>query len=232
MRSLVLRRAFAAWPITITLLVSLSACASASQPAPVATISAAALPADWQQIQIPDATLALPPAWAPVAPDTLDLSESITAMAAENPDLQAALEQGRAELTAGQVQLIAYDLVPDNLGDTGFPTNLRIGRQTYPDAPDPQEVADVNEQDLRATAGFSDIQRTPVTIGDTPATRLTSILAVKNDVGPLRLAIEQYIIVIGPDVFVLTFTTPQDKHAMYRPTFDQILATLRVTSAS
>lgn len=232
MRHPIMHRLLLMWLMITAFSVGLSACSSTPQPTPAATISAAALPADWQQIRLPGMSLALPPAWATVAPDALDLNESITAMAAENPELEAALQQGRAELTSGQTQLIAYDFAPENLQDTGFPTNLRIGRQSYPDAPDPQQVADVNEQDLRATSGFSDIQRTPVAIGDLLATRLTSILAVKNEVQPLRLAIEQYILVIERDVLVLTFTTPEDQQAAYRQTFDQILATLRITAES
>ncbi|HEX6287566.1 MAG TPA: hypothetical protein VFZ66_00170 [Herpetosiphonaceae bacterium] len=215
----------------VVIALLLSSCGSAARPAPAATIAAGPLPADWQRVDLPQLSLALPPEWAVTDAADVDLSSAVTEMAGQNPQLKTALEQGRAALTSGQVQLIAYDLDPARIGESGFPTNVRLGRHVFPDAPAPETVADVNEQDLRQTPGFSEVQRASVAIGDLTATRLTSKLQINDVAGqPLALALEQYLLINGNDLYVLTFTTPTDRQQSYRAVFDQILGTVRVES--
>ena len=212
----------------LTLLL-LSGCGSSAAPAPEATIATGALPNDWQQIDLPPVSLALPAEWAITDASMIDPTSAVTEMASQNPQLQTVLEQGHAALVSGQIQMIAYDLEPERLSETGFPTNVRLGRQTFPEAPALDKVSDVNEQDLRNTTGFSEVQRTPVAIGNLDATRLTSKLELKDAIGnPLALAFEQYLLVKGNEVFVLTFTAPAEVQPNYRTVFDQILGTLRI----
>ena len=206
----------------------LAACGSAPQAAPATTIAAATLPGDWQRIDLPQMALALPPPWVVTAAEDIDPSAAVAEAAAQNPQLAAALERGQIELASGQVQLIAYDLDPANLTTTNYPTNIRVGRQTYPSEPTLQAVADANEQDLRATTGITDVQRAAVEISGNAATRLTSKLQINDTIGnPLTLALEQYLLVNGKDVFIIVFTAPTDQQERYRTIFDQILATLR-----
>jgi hypothetical protein len=213
----------------ICLIWLLCSCGSSATPAPAATIAAGSLPDGWQQVDVPPVSLALPDEWAFSDPGDLDAGGAITQMASQNPQLQTVLEQGRAALVAGQIQLIAYDLDPERIGDSGFPTNVRLGRQSLPEALTLDKVSDVNERDLRNTAGFSEVQRTPVAIGNLAATRLTSTLEIKDPLGePLLLAFEQYLLVSGKDLFVLTFTSPAGQSPSYRSVFDQILGTLRI----
>jgi hypothetical protein len=221
--------AFSRWFSLFCVIALLCSCGSSAAPAPAATIAAGSLPDDWQQVDVPPVSLALPAEWAFTDPGDLDAGGAVTAMAGQNPQLQTVLEQGRSALVAGQIQLIAYDLDPERIGERGFPTNVRLGRQSFPEAPTLDKVSDVNEQDLRNTAGFSEVQRTPVAIGNLDATRLTSKLEIKDALGePLVLASEQYLLVRGNDLFVLTFTTPAEQLPSYRPIFDQILGTLRI----
>jgi len=209
--------------------VCLSSCGSAAQPAPAATIAAGPLPADWQRVDIPQVSLALPPEWVVTDAADIDPSSAVTEMANQNPQLKSVLEQGRAALSSGQVQLIAYDLDSERIGETGFPTSVRLGHQAFSEPPSLPTVSDVNEQDLRNTPGFSDVQRTPVAIGNLSATRLTSKLQI-NDAGgqALTLALEQYVFVNRTDVYVLTFTSPTERQQQYRVIFDRILGTVRV----
>jgi hypothetical protein len=207
----------------------LAACSTSTQPAPQATIAAAALPADWQRIQQPQFSLALPPEWTVTSAEEMNVADAVNEMAAQNPQLKAVLEQGRAALISGQVQLLAFDLNPERIDISGFPTNIRIGRQTVANPAVLEQVADVNEQDLRNTPGFSEVKRTPVLVSGVPATRLTSQLQVNDTAGqPLTLAVEQYLLVDNKEVFVITLTTPHAQQEAYRTTFDQILATLRL----
>jgi hypothetical protein len=213
--------------------VLLTSCGSSAEPAPAATIAAGPLPADWQRIELPQVSLALPPEWAVIDAADVDPSSAVAEMANQNPQLKAVLEQGRAALTSGQVQLIAYDLDPERVGETGFPTNIRIGHQAFSEPPTLTKVSDVNEQDLRKTPGFTDVQRTPVAIGNLPATRLSSKLHINDAAAqPFTLALEQYVIVSQHDVYVLTFTTASERAEHYRSTFDQILGTIRVEATS
>lgn len=216
--------------IAVALIVLLlSSCGSSAPTAPAATIAAGALPNDWQRIDLPPVSLALPAEWAITDASAIDPGSAVTEMANQNPQLKTVLEQGRAALTSGQIQLIAYDLDLDLLRNTGFPTNIRLGRQTFPEAPALDTVSNVNEQDLRNTPGFSDVQRTPVAIGSLAATRLTSRLEINDASGSsLALAFEQYLLVSRNDLFVLTFTAPAEVLPNYRTTFDQILGTLRI----
>lgn len=207
-------------------------CGGATTPPPEATIAAAPLPADWQRIDLQRMTLALPPEWAVTSPEDIDVSEATTEMATQNPQLKALLEQGRVALQSGQMQIIAYDVAPERVDESGFPTNLRIGQQQFPQAPTLSEVSDANEQELRATAGFSNVQRTPVLLGGTAATRLQSSLQIKDGLGqPVDLALEQYLLLNGKDLQIITLTTPARQQQTYRPIFDQILTTLRVEAA-
>lgn len=214
--------------LTIGLL--LSGCGSTAPTTPAATIAAVSLPADWQRVDLRQVSLALPPDWMTTTPDNLDVGSVVDQMASQNPQLKAALDRGRVALGSGQVQLIAYDLAPTDMDQTGFPPNLQIGRQQYSEAPDLANVAAVNEEDLRKTTGVSDVQRTPVSLAGKPSTRLTSKLQL-NDVSgqPLKLAVEQYLLVEGNTVFVISITAPEARPASYRKTLDQILGTLRFT---
>ncbi|HEY0604115.1 MAG TPA: DcrB-related protein [Herpetosiphonaceae bacterium] len=207
----------------------LSSCGSAAAPEPAATIAAGALPNGWQQIDLPPVSLALPAEWSITDAGMIDSNSAVTEMAGQNPQLKTVLEQGRAALVSGQIQLIAYDLELERLSETGFPTNFRLGRQILPETATLDKVSDANEQDLRNTPGFSEVTRTPVAIGNLDATRLTSKLEIKDAIGnPLALAFEQYVLVSRNDVFVLTFTAPAEVQPSYRTTFDQILGTLRI----
>lgn len=227
-------RPYARWLTTLlTLTALLASCGSSAQTAPVATIAAAPLPADWQRIALQQIALALPATWVTATPEDQDLGQAATDMATQNPALKTALDQGRVALASGQVQLIAYDFDPDRAAEVSFPANVRIGRQTLPEPPDPAKVAEVNEQDLRKTAGFSDVQRATVSVGPTPATRLTSKLQINDATGqPIKLALEQYVLVQGNDVYAVTFTSDQKQQGQYRNMFDQILGTLRFSGTA
>ena len=212
--------------------VYLTACGSAPAQTPTATIAAAPLPVDWQRIDLGKLTLALPAEWVLTSPEELDVSNAVTEMAVQNPQLKAVLEQGRIALGSGQVQLIAYDVAPERLGATAFPTNLRVGQQTFAEAPTLNAVSDANEQELRATAGFSDVERTAIMLGDQSATRLRSTLRVNDPLGEqLQLTLEQYLVLQDKELYIITLTTPTSQQAAYRPIFDQILATTRLEPA-
>lgn len=224
------------WMRSFTLIglviVSLAGCGSTPSQPPAATIAAAPLPADWQRVDVRELSLALPPEWVLTSPEELDVSGAVTEMAAQNPQLQTLLEQGQVALGSGQVQLIAYDVAPERIDATGFPTNLRVGQQTFTDAPALSAVSDANEQELRATAGFSDVERATALLGDQQTTRLRSTLRVNNPLGePIQLALEQYLVLRGKELYIMTLTTPAGQQEFYRPIFDQILATMRLEPA-
>lgn len=214
------------------LIVVLSGCSGGSTPPPVATIAAATLPDDWQRIDQPQLTLALPPQWSVIAAEDVDLSGAIEEAAAQNPELQSLLERGQAELVSGVVQVIAFDLDPANLGAAAYPANLRIGRQSYPEPPTLAAVSDVNEQELKGNASFREVQRAPVELSGRSATRLTSKLQINDSTGnSLPLALEQYLLIEGSDVYIVSFTVPEEQQPTYRSTLDQILATLQFKPA-
>lgn len=228
----VIRRQIVALFFTLGLIGLLAGCGAGQSAAPVATIAAAALPADWQRIQLPQAELALPPQWAVTAAEDIDGGGTIEEAAAQNPALQTLLERGQAELSAGTIQLIAYDLDPASLEAVPYPANVRIGRQSYPESPTLAAVSDANEQDLKSNASFQEVQRAPVELSGRPATRLTSRLPINDSTGnPLDLALEQYLLIDDKDVYIISFTVPSAQQARYRASIDQILATLRFKSA-
>lgn len=223
---MLVRRWMPGWLLLLAL--ALSGCGN-TPPPPAVTIAAAPLPAGWQQSPLPSGSIALPPDWGLVAAQDTDMSAAIAEAAAQNPDLEAVLSRGQAELATGTVQLIAVDLVADAQDQSAYPTNVRLGRQQFQEAPTLNAVSDANEQDLRNTAGFSDVQRTPVQLADRPATRLASKLTINDAVGaPLVLAVEQYVLVKDTDLYIITFSASETNAARYRATYDQILATLRL----
>ena len=214
-------------------IVLIAGCGATPAPTPTATIAAAPLPTDWQHIQLRELSLALPPEWVLTAAEDLDVSDAVTEMAAQNPELQALLDQGRTALGAGQVQLIAFDVAPERIDPSGFPTNLRVGQQSFAEAVSLAAVSDANEQELRTTAGFSAVERAAVMLGEHPATRLRSTLQINNSVGdPMQLMLEQYLVPRGQELFIVTLTTPAGREQIYRAIFDQILATIRLEPAS
>jgi hypothetical protein len=215
--------------LVLCLAIALGGCGATPGSPPVATIAAAALPTNWQRIDLPQLALALPPEWAVTAAEDLDLSGAIEEVAAQNPQLQALLERGQVDLASGALQLIAYDLDPASLSAAAYPANLRIGRQSYPQPPALASVSDVNEQDLKSNPSFREVQRAPVELSGHPATRLTSRLQINDSTGnPLDLALEQYLLVEGSDVYIISFTLAEGQQPRYRSIFDQILATLQL----
>lgn len=217
-------------PWICAMLLLLVGCGTASAPAPAATIAAAPLHAEWQQVELRGLSLALPPTWIAVDSADIDISAAASDLAGQNPQLQTALDQAKVALATGAVQFIAYDFDLERLDDASFPATLRIGRQRYPDAPDANVVADANEEQLRATEGFTDVQRLAVAIGDQPATRLTSTLQLNAADGEQQtLALEQYLLVRDTDVYVVTLTTTAAQQEDYRAIFDQIVGTLQLS---
>ena len=218
--------------IYLLVLVLLVGCGTDRGAAPVMTIVAAARPADWQPIALAQITLALPPEWSATEAADNAFDTSIEEAAAQNPQLQALLERGQADLASGVVELIAYDLDPGNLGAAAYPTNLRIGRQSYPEPPALAKVSDVNERDLRANGSFRDVDRAPVIVCGHDATRLRSRLQINDSTGnQLDLALEQYLLVESNAVYIVSFTMPADEQPNYRSTLDRILATLQLKPA-
>ena len=215
--------------VQVMLLLMLLVGCGSSTPAPTATIVAAPLPADWQRIDLPRLSLALPPEWVTTSADDLDVGDAVAEMSTRNPQLKSLLEQGRVALNSGQVQLIAYDVAAERADPSGFPANLRIGQQTFAQAPTLAAVSDVNEQELRATAGFSDVTRDTILLGGVTVTRLRSTLQITDSAGePLKLALEQYLLLHDKNMAVVTLTTAAGQQPTYRPIFDQILATLQL----
>lgn len=198
-------------------------------PPPSATIAAAALPADWQRVDLRELALALPPSWLTTTAEDLDLSAATTELVAQNPDLKSLLDGNRQALVAGQVQLIAYDLDPEHAADGGFPPSLRVGRQSFSAAPTLAAVSDANEQDLRASAGFSEVERDTVMLAGYEATRLAAQFQLKDASGePLTLALEQYLILQGKDLFVIAWSIPAGKQSAQGDTVERAMATLRL----
>ena len=218
-------------PVTGALLALvwlLASCGGSTAP-PVATIAAAPLPADWQPVELPAVTFALPPEWSVTRAEDLDFGPAATEMAGQNPQLQALLDQGRAALSSGEVQLIAYDLDLARGDPSGFPANLRVGQQIFAEAPSMHEVADVNERQLRETAAFTNVDRAAVMVGPTPATRLRSNLRIIDVAGqPLDLALEQYLLMEDTTLVIVTLTSTVGQQPLYRPIYDNILATLQL----
>lgn len=212
----------------LPLLWIVAGCGS-SAPAPVATIAAAPLPADWQPVELPEVTFALPPEWSVTAAEDLDFGPAATEMAGQNPQLQELLNQGRIALSSGEVQLIAYDLDLARGDPSGFPANVRVGQQTFAAAPTLSEVGDANERQLRATASFTNVERATVMVGPAPATRLRSTLQIGDAAGqPLQLALEQYLLLQKSSLVIVTLTTTVGQQPLYRETFDSILATMQL----
>jgi hypothetical protein len=215
--------------LAILVVLLLAACSPSAPPEPIAAIPAAATPADWQEIELESLSLALPPAWTVTLADAIDSSPPIDDLIERNPQLAAIVREGEAALRAGQIELVAYDLDPAALDDGDIPTSLRVGSQRSETPPSADQVADANEAQLRATPGFSNVERAPISLGDTAATRLTSTLTITDTAGePLAFHSEQYLIVDDATVQILSFTLPESNRARSRPVLDQILATVRL----
>ena len=210
------------------LLILLAACAG-QQPAPVAVLQAAPLPSGWQPVELPGLQLALPAEWSMLTATDTDQSAAIDALAAQHPQLEALLRSAAADLAAGNLELLAVDLAPAASGTSGYPASIRVGRQTYDAEVALDAVGDANERDLRSTPAFAAITREPVRIGEHAAERLRSQLSLSDKSGePLTLTFEQYLLVSGRDVVVLTFAAAEDNAARYRGTWDGVLSTLRL----
>ncbi len=211
------------------LLLLLAACSRAATPAPVATIPAAATPADWQAIELESLSLALPPSWTYAVADAIAPSPALDELAARNPQLAAVAREGEAALRAGHVQLIAYDLDPATLQDGMAPTSLHIGSQPNDTTLTAEQVAAANEAQLRTTPGFRNVERAAVTIAETPAMRLTSTLTITDTTGgALTFHHEQYLLIDRTTVHILSFTLPETRRAQSGALLDQILATVRL----
>lgn len=213
----------------LPLLIFLAGCGGSATPAPVATIAAAPLPADWQPLELPEVTLAIPPEWIANAAGDLDVETAATEMAGQNPQLATLLNQSRVALASGEIELIAYDVDLARSDPTGFPANLRIGQQTFATAPALGDVSEANERQLRETPAFTNVDRATVLVGPTTATRLRSTLQIADPTGqPLQLALEQYLLLRDKTLIVVTLTTTVGQQPLYRATFDGIMATVQL----
>lgn len=210
----------------------LAACAG-QEPAPVAVLQAAPLPSGWQPIELSASQLALPAGWSVLTAAELDQSAAIDELTAQHPELEALLQSSAAELAAGNLELLAVDLAPADGDGSAYPASVRVGQQTYNAEVTLDAVGDANENELRSTPAFTAVLREPVRIGEHAAERIRSQLSLSDPAGrPLTLVFEQYLLVSGKNVVVVTFAAAQESAARYRATWDGVLSTLRLAPDS
>ncbi len=191
------------------------------------TITAVSIPQGWQSVKKNNVSFALPPGWEVLATEDANFGEAMDELVRQNPRLQPVATQARTAVASGQVQVLAFDLSPEGVLPT-FTTNLSIGRQEMPRAASLDDVAEANQEQLRAN-GFREIERGTTTTGGEEVARLSSTLSITDTLGEeLPLAFEQYILVEGRQQWVLTFATIAEQRQDLRPTFERIVGTFRV----
>jgi hypothetical protein len=188
-------------------------------PPPQATITAVDPPKDWQWLELPHLTLALPPSWVvPVVEDRAEIDPTAT-------------EVPRFQLPAPQdpIHLTAFDVDPEQTDETGIVTTLRIEVQPETEPADLLQIADADAQQVSTTPEAGDLQRTPIRIDGTDAVRLRWPLQDKlTPEQPRTLVVERYIMVVDNTVYRFDFTTSAGQAETYRAAFDQVMASLRI----
>ena len=191
-------------------------------------VTAVTLPSGWQTVKQGEFVFALPPAWEVVSAEEGGFESALDDLVRENPRLQGAAEQGRQAMAGGQIELMAFDLAPEN-ASAEFTTNLSMGQQALDRLASLEEVATANERQLQAS-GFTEVRRTTATIGGQQMARLSSTLQLQAaDQLPLDLALEQYIVVRKQQQYIVTFTTTTALAGRMRPVFEQIMTTFQIS---
>lgn len=181
------------------------------------------VPAGWRAVdQSADGyRLALPPTWRQIDLDPTTVSNSVTAVAQQDPQLSTWLNNQTATLIASNVHFFAIDFAPEALA-SGSATSLNVISQSVPASVSLDLVVQVSAGQLENLPGVvQPIAHRRVALPAGAAERFDYSISV----GSQNVATTQFILLAAGRSYVLTFSTSPDKHATYAPTFDQIAQT-------
>lgn len=239
----------------VTLLLAsaaLSACSSAATPsgAPEATTASpmAATPtveptasppptprpepslaARWRRITPADETfsIGLPPTWTDASTSTA--SSALDAIASANPDLAAAIADGRQSIESGQLAFVAFD-VGGGTGDAAAPfvTNVNV-MSIGPADGGGLYVASQLAESVRQQLKVDDIETSTVPVDGIEAGVISYSWTIRAPNGKaLELAAVQYGIPDEETAFVVTFTTLAQDLPEKRVGFSHIMDTFHI----
>ncbi len=192
------------------------------------TLTAAAIPPGWQPLQQKGLTLALPPAWQVITSEQYEVGSSLDSLASTNSQLRPTLDRAKQLFSTGQVQLMAFDLDPAQLGP-GFTTNLTLGIVPAQGASLTQ-IRAANTAQLRATPDFTNLSDSDSKVAGLPSVEFGYTLKLQDAGGAVKpLQVDQYLWLANDTQYVATFTTTPTQTTTLKPTFRHVLDTVRMT---
>ena len=215
----------AAWALVAAVLL-VSGCGA---PAPTPTPEYA-IDADWtvHTVEEEGFSLALPPGWQVFDLSSDSLESMLESVVDENPELGQMIGPQVRGLAAAGIKFYALDLSPEATAG-GFPMSVNIVKQAMGMEVAPDFMADIAAGQLESLESVKgDVTTREI---DLPAGEAAQILyemnmALPTD-GRLDLAMVQYLLVRGEDVYVLSMGSSADDAERNLSFFDQIARSFR-----
>jgi hypothetical protein len=187
------------------------------------------LAAGWRRIAPADApfSIGLPPGWTDASTSTA--SSALDAIASANPDLAAAIANGRKSIEAGQLAFVAFD-VGGGTGNAAAPfvTNANV-MSIGPAEGGGLYIASQLAESLRQQMKVGEIETSTVLVDGTEAGAISYSWTITAPNGEaIDLAAVQYGIPDDQTAFVVTFTTLAQDLAQKRVVFSHIMDTFHI----
>lgn len=197
---------------------------------PVPTSVVVVVPNGWSEYAMPENGFAVsvPTTWQRLPVQKAELDAALQTVRESSPELAAALGENAEALVGSGVKFWAIDLNPTTQ-QAGFATNVTVTRQALPNAVSFDTFVAINLNQLQAlTTRNSEIVHERTSIAGRPAERVRYLLAINREGdSPMTAAITQYLVLNGPNAFVLTYATRTDLMEQYRGILEQSAASMR-----
>lgn len=168
-------------------------------------------------------SIGVPPEWRVISVDEALPEDVREELSRDNPELAPMLE---AVVSGEQpVKLFAFDPEVEDR----FATNVNVLAVDLPSDVGLDEFVAANEADIEAFSGrVGPIASEQAQLQGGTARRLTYRVRVKSEGRERTVATLQYLLVGTGKGYVVTFSTLPNMSGRYEPTFDRIVASLRV----
>ncbi|KAB8143312.1 hypothetical protein F8S13_09840 [Chloroflexia bacterium SDU3-3] len=201
------------------------ATAEAGATAEASTGAGAALPADWQRIEVSGEgfAVALPPEWEQIDLSDPNLTSSLNDVLKNNPELGEQFQGQVESMAQAGIKFFAFDASADGTKDN-FTTNINIIKQAIGMEMPIETIEQANIEQIKSALKTEDIESTRMTLpaGEAVMLRYTPTMATGAEGTSTTASITQYIIMAGTDMYVISLTTGPDRTEEYKDSFDQI----------
>ena len=188
---------------------------------------ARALPSGWIRVSAAEAgfSIGLPDGWQEMTAQSVAATGIYDEIGATNPDLAPLMDSVARAIEEGRIALFAFD-TGDNTTETGFAANVNVLRSEGGGRTSPEMLAEAARTEVAAMVPVtSEVTGEVVKLPAGRAARIQYGWTVDAYDNSHDVAVTQYLIPHGDDVFIVSMTAVAELTSEYEPIWTEMANT-------